>query len=94
MYFTLPRCTTRPTHVIRHQVPEVEDLVHLGDPQDVDLLGATRRGHRELVLPRLLALGLGELGQTRTELVQERDVRLRVGRGLGVLVVDVKAGVS
>lgn len=89
----------------RHQVPKVEVLrvspqsqrtslaatylVHLFDLEDGHVVRSTGGGDGQLVLPLRLVAGQSELVEFGPERPEEVDVALRVGKRLGVLVVDL-----
>lgn len=83
-------CLQQITHVVGHEVPEVEDLVHLLDLQDADLLGTARGGNGELVLAFGAALATSQIDEGVAELTKEIDIALSVGGGLRVLVIDLR----
>lgn len=72
-----------------HQVPEVQISIHLGDSQDPHVVEPTGRGDREFILALWALLLLRQMFERLAQFGKERDVCVRFGRCLGVLVVDL-----
>lgn len=77
-------------HVVGHEVPEVEDLVHLLNLQDTDLLSTARSGDGELVLAVRTPLASGQVDEGIAELAEEVNVALSIRGRLRVLVIDLQ----
>jgi hypothetical protein len=66
-------------------------LVHLRYFQHLHIIDSTRRSYTELILPLSTSLLLCQLLKGVPQLMKERHVALRIGRGFGIFVIYLES---